>query len=181
MENNKEYKILKAEDVISGNFSIEALDIRHYIPFNEKRRIIYAIIDTLLLEDDGMVFFDEMDKFVTFIMVGIDSYVKNIDFEDKYIESYDALTESGTISKIMDAIGADFIELKEFFEMECNSRLEQNSIENVLNRKLADIDLTFATTLSKGVEQLGKIGAEILKQADTKTIVKMVQDTLTSK
>ena len=51
MEEAREYKIIKAEDIINNNFSIEDLDVRSYIPFEEKKQIIYAIIDTLLLED----------------------------------------------------------------------------------------------------------------------------------
>lgn len=164
MEEAREYKIIKAEDIINGNFSIEDLDVRSYIPFEEKKQIIYAIIDTLLLEDNGIVSFDELDRFVTFIMVAFDSYLKNVDFEDKYIECYDALSESGQISNIMNTIGRDLEELRAFFEMECNSRLEQNNIENVLNRKFTEMNAVFSTMLGEGITKISEIGNEITNE-----------------
>ena len=174
MEEAREYKIIKAEDIINGDFSIEDLDVRSYIPFEEKKQIIYAIIDTLLLEDNGIVSFDELDRFVTFIMVAFDSYLKNVDFENKYIECYDALSESGIITEIMSVIGEDLRELNNFFEMECASRLEQNSIENILNRKLNEINLIINTLLGEGITKIGEIGNEIVGKISKEDILKLL-------
>lgn len=169
-----EKKIITAEQIINNEFELADLEMRHYIPFNEKKDIIYAIIDTLLLEDNGMVMFDEIDRFVTFIMIALDKYVTNVDFEGKYIECYDALTESEKIAPILDMIGKDVEELKGFFDMECNSRLQQNSIENVLNRNLAELNITISEAMNKVITNVTDIGASLNSELSKGGMEKLV-------
>lgn len=178
MIEKKKYRKITANDIINNNFSIEDLNIKRYIPFMEKRKIIDAIIDTLLLEDDGMVQFDELDRFVTFIMVSIDSYIQNIDFEDKYIECYDALAENDKISEIISAIGNDITELKDFFEIECNNRLKQNNIEYILNRKLTEMNGIFNGQVQEVVKQLTEIGTEVSSNITGKEVVNFISSYL---
>jgi hypothetical protein len=105
----------------TNNFDInKSLEIKTYIPFEEKIKYIDIFVDELIDEYGN---YNSLDKYFKFTMMIFNIYT-NLDLKNTY-EEYDKLVNSGLLDLIFSKIEADYYDLKEFVDMRFNDKLRE--------------------------------------------------------
>ena len=103
----------------TNNFDINKnLEIKTYIPFEEKIKYIDIFLNELIDEDGN---YNSLDKYFKFTMMIFNIYT-NLDLKNTF-EEYDKLVNSGLLDLIFSEIEADYFDFKEFVEMRFNDKL----------------------------------------------------------
>lgn len=103
----------------TNNFDINKnLEIRTYIPFEEKIKYIDTFVNELIDENGN---YNSLVKYFKFTMMIFNIYT-NLDLNNTY-EEYDKLVNSGLLDLIFSEIEVDYFDFKEFVEMRFNDKL----------------------------------------------------------
>ena len=105
----------------TNNFDInKSLEIKTYIPFEEKIKYIDIFLNELIDEDGN---YNSLDKYFKFTMMIFNIYT-NLDLKNTF-EEYDKLVNSGLLDLIFSEIEADYYDLKEFVDMRFDDKLRE--------------------------------------------------------
>lgn len=132
------------------NFVKKTLEVKEYLPLQEKKDLISKIIDASIIYENSMYKFDEIDKYVYLVMFSIAAYT-NIELSDDVEADYDELCKSGLLNMIVDSFKDEYKAVMMLLDMQCNYILA----DNALGYKLG----AFVEGLSKNLNSL----ADILK------------------
>jgi hypothetical protein len=72
----------------------EALSVKTYIPFREKRLIVETVVAANTNEIDGIKRHDAINAFIGFVTAMLKAHT-NLEFSNDPVEDYDLLAESG--------------------------------------------------------------------------------------
>lgn len=137
------------ESILNGDFSIDSISKRTYIPFLEKQVIAENILDMCIDNVDGAVKTNILDNqfFIDLKLISAYFEVENDTNYEQLIEFYDLLKSSGKLLAMKIYIGEDWVDfeskLKESIQANMeelrNEYIKENSIENQLRRFLDQI------------------------------------------
>ena len=147
MESNKSKIYSKTDASAMSNFIKKTLDIKDYLPLQEKKDLISQIIDASIIYENSMYKFD---KYVYLVMFSIVAYT-NIELSDDIENDYDELCRSGLLTMIVDSFKDEYKSVMMLLDMQCNYILA----DNALGAKFG----TFIEGLSKNINSL----ADVLK------------------
>lgn len=108
----------------SNNFDlVKQLDIRMYIPFDEKRNKIEEFIKDLFSEPSQIGKYNSLEKYLKFNMLVFKTYT-NLKL-DGTPEEYDKLLTSGLLDSVYTIIKEDYFDFKDFMEMRFEDYLRE--------------------------------------------------------
>lgn len=125
------------------------LETKSYISIKEKRNLIDDIINACILYEDGIYKFDGISKYVYFTMYTIAAYT-NIELSEDAEEDFDILSESKLLPVVLSTIQNEYDDVNILLQMQCDSLLENNSIEAQVG-KLCD----------KAIDMLGNFDGKL--------------------
>lgn len=149
MEANKSKIYSKTDANAMSNFIKKTLDVKDYLPLQEKKDLISQIIDASIIYENSMYKFDEIDKYVHLVMFSIAAYT-NIELSN-IEDDYDELCRNGLLDTVVDTFRGEYQSVMMLLNMQCNYILA----DNTLGAKLG----AFVEGLSKNIDSL----ADVLK------------------
>jgi hypothetical protein len=126
------------------------LEVKDYISIKQKRNLVDDIINASVLYDNGVFKFDAISKYVNFTMYTIAAYT-NLELSDDVEDDFDELSKEKLLPVIIGAIQAEYDDVNIILQMQCDSILENNSIEVVVSKFLENI-LGFIGNLESGLK-----------------------------
>ena len=139
-------RTMKDEQILS--LVQKQLEIKKYLPINEKKDLIDKIIEKCIYFENGTFRIDAIDSYIYFTMLTIDAYT-NLEIDDVE-ECYDVLSEAGLMPVVIAALGQEHNDVLTFLNMKRNEILENNSLEMQLGR-LFDTVLDKVEDFSEGL------------------------------
>lgn len=115
------------------NFIRKNLDIKEYIPFNEKRMIAEMVVASNTDMIDGVKKYDSINAHVLFIVDMIEAHT-NLEFSDDYIGDYDELAENGLITPILETFNVDYSECNDVLKMALEYEMADNNLDAIVGR-----------------------------------------------
>lgn len=150
MEANKGKIYSKTNANAMSDFIKKTLEVKDYLPLQEKKDLISKIIDSSIIYENSMYKFDEIDKYVHLVMLSIAVYT-NIELSDDIENDYDELCRSGLLTMIVDSFKDEYKSVMMLLDMQCNYILADNAIGAKIG--------AFIEGLSKNINSL----ADVLK------------------
>lgn len=148
MEANKGKIYSKTNANVMSDFIKKTLEVKEYLPLQEKRDLISQIIDKSIIYENSMYKFDEIDKYVHLVMLSIAAYT-NIELSDDIENDYDVLCRSGLLTMIVDSFKDEYKSVMMLLDMQCNYILA----DNALGAKIG----AFVESLSKNLDSLATV------------------------
>lgn len=111
------------------------IEIKRYIPFNEKRKIAEMVVDQNVHVVDGVKKYSNVDAYICFIMASIVAHT-NLECGENPIDDYDALAESGLLPIIIAEFQESHNEIDVLLKMTLASELEDNSVSALIGHFL---------------------------------------------
>lgn len=148
MEANKGKIYSKTNANAMSDFIKKTLEVKEYLPLQEKRDLISQIIDKSIIYENSMYKFDEIDKYVHLVMLSIAAYT-NIELSDDIENDYDELCRSGLLTMIVDSFKDEYKSIMMLLDMQCNYILA----DNALGAKIG----AFVESLSKNLDSLATV------------------------
>ena len=151
------------------------LDVKFYIPFEQKRKIAEMIVRENIKEVDGIKKYDSIDGYVAFIVASIMAHT-NLKFSNRPVEDYDLLADNGLLPQIIAQFQSSHDEIDLLRKMVLDMELEDNSTNVLVGRflnKISDVlDGVLEVTKNKfGDLDLNNIlGTDIKKEDLTKLL-----------
>lgn len=148
MEANKGKIYSKTDANAMSNFIKKTLEVKEYLPLQEKKDLISKIIDTSIIYENSMYKFDEIDKYVHLVMFSIAAYT-NVELSDDVENDYDELCKNGLLDTVVDTFRGEYQSVMMLLNMQCNYILA----DNALGAKLG----AFVEGLSKNIDSLSGV------------------------
>lgn len=148
----------------------KAINVKSYLPYLEKQRVANDIFENSIIMEHGYIKIDQIKKYLVFTTKTIEAYT-DLEFDENYEKmaaEYDSLVESGRLSIIVEAIGAEYNTVLDLVRMVEDTRLVENSLEYKL-ALYSDYTVNSATSImdffniDAGNQELLKKYDEILK------------------
>lgn len=132
----------------------EQLEIREYIPFMEKCKILEMVVSKSVVEENGVKRVDPISQYISFVIAMLVAHTSLDITQDNPIGDYDTLCEAGLLELIVMLFQKDYDECKVVLDMLVSQALEDNNFNIIvgkfLNGILARIDV-FAGTLKESI------------------------------
>lgn len=120
----------------------KTLEVQEYISIALKKEIADVVLDATLIEVDGGLHVDSLQKYILFTIVSISAHT-NLEFADdedgtSAVEEFDILCETKLLNKIVDAFKDDYNECNIVLDMLYSDRIKNyqtlsKKINNLLN------------------------------------------------
>ena len=135
---NKKIMNTKINEHAVSDYIENTLEIKTYIPFMKKRKIIEVVVEQNTKEIDGIKKNDSINQYLSFVISMLSAHT-NIEFSEDPIADYDMLAESGLLSQIIAEFKESYDECDVLLKMELASKLEDNNINVLVGRFLNGI------------------------------------------
>ena len=130
---------------------IGAINVKEYLPINEKREVIDLVIAHCSEYEDGNVLLNGVELYIMFNIKFIEAYT-DIEFTSNYYDDYDALTSSGLLDIIItNEVLPEYNRMTEMLILQKEYVMAQNSLEAQVGRFLGDLSYQFG----KFVDNIG--------------------------
>lgn len=139
------------------------LDIKKYLPINEKKKLVDKIIYHSAYFENGVTRISNIDCYMYFTVFTIDAYT-NLEIDDVE-EAYDALSASDMLSVIIGAIGSEYNEVNTFLSMKRDEILEDVSMET----QIAE----FINYVTEKVDAFEAVITDSVKDLDVQNLINM--------
>ena len=167
--NNNKNKMLKGDQLLQ--FLNKTLEVKKYISIKEKRKLIDDIVTSCILYEDGILKFDDIDKYIVFTMKTIAAYT-NLELSFDIEDDYDELCKARLLNSIIETFSGEYENVQLLLQMKCEYVLSGNTIEaqigkalsvllekidgfaNVLTNKIGDFDIN---NLPINADDIGKL------------------------
>ena len=130
---NKLLKQTQLEEVIAKH-----IETKKYLPIKQKKELIESIVNECVLYEDGVYKFDDIDKYICFIMRVIEAYT-NLELSNDLEEDYDMLCAASLLDLIINTFKKEYDEVNILLQMKCEYILTSNSLESQIGRFLDGI------------------------------------------
>mgnify|MGYP004516898083 CR=1 FL=1 len=104
------------------------VNVKEYVPFEEKVDLVKDIIDTCIENDNGIIRINEIDQYFWFTIKVLQAYT-DIEFSIDYYQDYNTLAETGLLGEILNLFKDEYQAVINLLEMQRKYVLEQNRIE----------------------------------------------------
>ena len=135
---NKRIMNTKINEHAVSDYIKEALEIKSYLPFMEKRKIIEVVVEQNTKEVDGIKKNDSINQYLSFVISMLSAHT-NIEFSEDPVADYDMLSESGLLPQIIAEFKESYDECDILLKMELASKLEDNNINVLVGKFLNNI------------------------------------------
>lgn len=135
----------------------KTLEIKDYIPFNNKKQIAEMVVNQNMTEENGIKKIDTVGQFIGFIMAMLVAHTSlEINIEDP-IADYDVLSESGLLEPIIAQFQKSYSECEAILKMTAADALADNNLNAVVARFLDGV-LDKLDNFSEGLKNtIGKV------------------------
>ena len=134
--NNSKNKMLKEEQL--KTVLKKKLEVKEYLSIKEKKNLINDIINECILYEDGIYKFDDIDKYICFIMKTIEAYT-NLELSDDIEEDYDLLCQNNLLNMVVEMFNGEYDNVNLLLQMKCEYILSENNIEVQIGKFLNSI------------------------------------------
>lgn len=145
-------KIMKEEQVAS--MAKKALEVKSYLGIKKKKELVDSIVDECILYESGVFKFDNIYKYICFTMYTLAAYT-NLELSSDIEDDFDALSESNLLPLVICLIQKEYDDVNIYLQMQCDSVLENNTIEAQFGKflegvvdKLAGVEVALKDYLS---------------------------------
>ena len=129
---------------------IGAINVKEYLPINEKREVIDLVIAHCSEYEDGNVLLNGVELYIMLNIKFVEAYT-DIEFTSNSYDDYDALTANGLLDMIINAALPEYNRMTEMLILQKEYVLAQNSLEAQVGRFLGDLSYQFG----KFVDNIG--------------------------
>jgi len=173
---SKRIQNTKVDNTIVSEYIKTTLEVKTYIPFQEKRAIVELIVNENTKEIDGVLKNDPISQYVSFVTSMIAVHT-TLDLSEDPIGDYDLLSASGLLMPIIETFRDDFNDCDVLLKMALGAKLEENNlgiqvgkflngilwrlddVVDGIGEKLGDIDLQKIFGETFKVEDLAKLSS----------------------
>lgn len=134
--NNNKNKMLKADQL--QQLIAKTIEVKTYLGIKEKRALIDSIINDCVIYEDGVLKFNEIDKYIVFTMMTIAAYT-NLELSFDVEDDYDTLCEAKLLNPVVETFAGEYENMKLLLAMQCDYILSANNIEAQLSRMLTNV------------------------------------------
>ena len=134
--NNSKNKMLKGEQL--QQFIAKTLETKEYIGIKDKRALIDDIINQCIIYEDGILKFNEIDKYIVFTMMTIAAYT-NLELSFDIEDDYDQLCQAKLLNAVVETFAGEYENVKLLLAMQCDYILSNNSINAQCGKFLTNI------------------------------------------
>lgn len=120
----------KINDHAVSDYINKELEIRTYVPFEEKRNAMEMVVQQNIEEVDGIKKNDQIGQYLSFVIAVISLHT-NLEWSENPVADYDLLAESGLLPYIIAEFQQDYNECDIILKMALSMELEDNNV-NVL-------------------------------------------------
>lgn len=154
---------------------IGAINVKEYLPVNEKREVIDLVIAHCSEYEEGNVLLNGVELYIMFNIKFVEAYT-DIEFADTYYDDYDALTANGLLDMIINAALPEYNRMTEMLILQKEYVLAQNSLEAQVGRFLGDLSYQFGKFVDNIGEKVSGLNLEDMNinQDDVNKIVQFV-------
>jgi hypothetical protein len=157
--NNSKNRMLKGEQF--QQFVAKTLETKEYIGIKDKRALIDDIINQCIIYEDGILKFNEIDKYIAFTMMSIAHYT-NLELSFDIDDDYDKLCQAKLLNVVIETFAGEYENVKLLLAMQCDYILSSNSINAQCGKFLTNImdkvdDFSSVLTGVLGELDLGKL------------------------
>nr|DAH07381.1 MAG TPA: hypothetical protein [Caudoviricetes sp.] len=146
----------------------EELEIKEYIPFMEKCRVLEEVVIQSVVEEDGVKRVNPVSQYICFVIAMLVAHTSLDIDKNNPIDDYDILCEAGLLELIVMLFQKDYDECKVVLDMLLSQTFEDNNFNIIvgkfLNGILNRLDI-FTDTLK---ESIGNMDLTKLLGADFK-------------
>lgn len=130
---------------------IKTLEIKEYIPFQQKRAIAEVVANKNIKFVDGVKKHDAVSGYISFIIAMLTAHT-SLEISNDPFDDYDILAASGLLEPIISTFKKDYDECDVVLKMVIASELEDNNI-----------NITFGRFLNSLADKLDALGSNISK------------------
>ena len=154
---------------------IGAINVKEYLPVNEKREVIDLVIAHCSEYDEGNVLLNGVELYIMFNIKFVEAYT-DIEFTSSYYDDYDALTANGLLDMIINAALPEYNRMTEMLILQKEYVLAQNSLEAQVGRFLGDLSYQFGKFVDNIGDKISGLNLEDMNvnQDDVNKIVQFV-------
>lgn len=154
---------------------IGAINVKEYLPINEKREVIDLVIAHCSEYEDGNVLLNGVELYIMFHIKFIEAYT-DIEFTSNYYDDYDALTANGLLDMIINAALPEYNRMTEMLILQKEYVLAQNNLEAQVGRFLGDLSYQFGKFVDNIGDKISGLNFEDMNvnQDDVNKIVQFV-------
>ena len=154
---------------------IGAINVKEYLPVNEKREVIDLVIARCSEYEEGNVLLNGVELYIMFHIKFIEAYT-DIEFTSNYCDDYDALTANGLLDMIINAALPEYNRMTEMLILQKEYVLAQNSLEAQVGRFLGDLSYQFGKFVDNIAEKISGLNLEDINvnQDDVNKILQFV-------
>ena len=154
---------------------IGAINVKEYLPINEKREVIDLIIARCSEYEEGNVLLNGVELYIIFHIKFIEAYT-DIEFTSNYYDDYDALTANGLLDMIINEALPEYNRMTEMLILQKEYVLAQNSLEAQVGRFLGDLSYQFGKFVDNIGEKISGMNLEDMdvNQDDVNKILQFV-------
>ena len=133
---NDKNKMLKPEQLqaVVKKF----LNVTEYLSIKDKKQLVEDIVDACILYEDGIFKFDEIEKYVVFIMKTIDAYT-DIELSNDIEDDYDMLCRANVLELVISTFKKEYDDVSVLLSMKCDYILSNNNMEAQFGKFLNNI------------------------------------------
>lgn len=157
-KNNKIANSRVNENAVS-DYLKDQLEIKEYIPFNDKRMIAEMVVGANTFELDGVKKHDSISAYVGFVVAMLTSHT-NLEMSDDPVADYDLLAENGLLMPIIEMFRADYTECDILLKMALAYEMDDNAVGAVVGRFLNGIYNTLDGVGDVLKDTIGKINID---------------------
>lgn len=138
-------------NIKNKDFNMELeLQVKKYLPIEEKKLIAQGIIYECTSEENGVVKLDSIQQYLSYVKYMI---TRHTNLEYTYAD-YDVLCgtaygESNILNAILDCFGADAQECSRLLNLMLDDKMRENSIEYSVGKLFNEIESTFSALVNQ--------------------------------
>lgn len=154
---------------------IGAINVKEYLPVNEKREVIDLTIARCSEYEEGNVLLNGVELYIMFNIKFVEAYT-DIEFTSSYYDDYDALTANGLLDMIINAALPEYNRMTEMLILQKEYVLAQNSLEAQVGRFLGDLSYQFGKFVDNIGEKISGLNLEDMNvnQDDVNKVLQFV-------
>ena len=134
--NNPKNKMLKGDQLQQA--VVKVLEVKPYLSIKDKKNLIDEIINHCIIFDNGVLKFNEIDKYITFTMMTIGAYT-NLELSFDIEDDYDQLCQANLLNTVIETFAGEYENVKLLLAMQCDYILSANHIESQIGRMLTNV------------------------------------------
>ena len=155
---NKKIQNSKVDPDAVFNYIKKTLEVKEYIPFDDKRQIAEMIVEQNSTVKNGIVKIDSVGQFISFIIAMLVAHTNlEIDQTDP-VADYNALSESGLLEPIIEQFQKSYSECEVILKMVVADALADNNLNVIV--------ASFLDGILDKIDSIGDVFSGILDGVD---------------